>query len=209
MEWTLYLVSDRMAVGETPLLDAVEAAIRGGVSVVQYREKHLSTRRMIEESSALRHLCHSYGIPLLVNDRLDVALAIDADGVHLGQDDMPPLLARQILRRDRIIGLTVHNEDELTRAIEEHVVDYVSFAPIFATPTKPDHQTPLGVERLASLVAMSTLPAVAIGGINERTIEDVARTGVDGVCVVSAILSAPDPFEAAQTLRARWNAARL
>ncbi len=205
-KWILYLVTDASFRKERSRIDfltkTVGSAIRGGVSVVQYREKHLPTKKMVEEAKVLRELCRSNRVLFLVNDRIDVALAVDADGVHLGQDDMPVPIARRLLSGKKVIGLTVHNEKELREA-ERLGVDYVSFAPVFATPTKPDHQEPMGVEKLKKLVSIAKVPAVAIGGINIDNVEQVFRTGVDGVCVVSAIMGAPNPEEATRRLLER------
>jgi len=203
IDWSLYLVTDRTVVGNRSLIVAVEEALKGGVTVVQYREKHASTRVMLEEALALSRLCRSYNVPFLVNDRIDIALAVDADGVHLGQDDMPPAIARRILGSEKIIGLTVHNEEELVEA-ESQKVDYLSFAPVFATSTKPDHKTPLGIEGVAQLASKVSLPCVAIGGIKEHHVEMLAQTGIDGICVVSAILGSENPEKSARRLRDLW-----
>ena len=200
---TLYLVTDGRFI--TPgdkrgsLVDVVKMAIDGGVTAVQYREKEANTRVMVNEAEVLRRLCADQGVLFLVNDRIDVALAVDADGVHLGQDDMPAPIARKLLGPKRVIGVTVHNLDELKKA-EDEGADYVSFAPVFATQTKPDHQRPLGVKGLSELVRHASVPCVAIGGINESNATDVFATGVDGICIVSAIMGADDPKEAARNL---------
>ncbi|MEJ5299597.1 MAG: thiamine phosphate synthase [Thermodesulforhabdaceae bacterium] len=203
VDWSLYLVTDRTIVGNRSLIKSVEDALRGGVTVVQYREKLASTRVMVEEATELLKICRSYNALFLVNDRIDVALAVDADGVHLGQDDMPPAIARRILGSGKIIGLTVHNEEELVEA-ERYDIDYLSFAPVFATTTKPDHKTPLGIEGVASLASKAHLPCVAIGGIKEHHVEMLAGTGIKGICVVSAILGSENPEESARRLKALW-----
>ncbi|MEJ5364678.1 MAG: thiamine phosphate synthase [Desulfosoma sp.] len=207
-DWSLYVITDAAVIGDRPLPEVVEAALRGGAGVVQYREKKKSTRRMVEEAAALAALCRRYGAVFIVNDRIDVALAVDADGVHLGQDDMPLHVARRLLGPNRLIGVTVHNRREIEEA-ERGGADYISLAPVFATPTKPDHQPPMGVEGLKRLMEGVTCPAVAIGGINADNIADVIRTGVKGVCVVSAVLGRDDPEDAARTLRRLINEARL
>jgi len=203
IDWSLYLVTDRTVVGNRSLLVVVEEALKGGVTVVQYREKHASTRIMLEEALALSRICRFYRVPFLVNDRIDIAIAVDADGVHLGQDDMPPAIARRIIGSGKIIGLTVHNEEEVVEA-ERQEVDYLSFAPVFATSTKPDHKTPLGIEGVAKLASKTRLPCVAIGGIKEHHVEMLAKTGIDGICVVSAILGSENPEESARRLRDLW-----
>ncbi len=205
--WTLYLVTDRQFAKETDslsfLLKTVKSAIKGGVTVVQYREKKLPTRKMLEEAEELKKLCKSQGVLFLVNDRIDIALAVDADGVHLGQDDMPAHITRKLLGKSKVIGITVHNEEELKNA-ENEEIDYVSFAPVFATSTKPDHQTPLGIEKLKELASMTNLPVVAIGGINKDNAHQVFQTGVNGICVVSAIMGAQDPEKATRELLKRY-----
>lgn len=207
VDWSLYVVTDSGVIGDRSLLDVVEAALRGGATVVQYREKKKTTRVMVEEAAALAALCRRYRAAFLVNDRIDVALAVEAHGVHLGQDDMPLEMARRLLGPNRLIGITVHNRREIEEA-QRGRADYLSVAPVFATPTKPDHQTPMGVDGLRRLMADVRSPAVAIGGINTDNIADVVRTGVAGVCVVSAVLGREDPEEAARTLRRLMDEAR-
>jgi thiamine-phosphate pyrophosphorylase len=198
--WDVYLVTDPGLVGDRSLLEIVGAAIDGGASIIQYRDKDASTRSMVETAGALVRLCREQGAWLLVNDRVDVALAVDADGVHVGQEDMPASLARKLIGLDKLLGVSVHDAAEIIRA-EQDGADYVSLSPIFATPTKPDHQEPLGVEGIRRLAAVSRLPVVAIGGIHRDNAARVIRAGAQGICVVSAIMSAPDPREAARELR--------
>ncbi|MEJ5349131.1 MAG: thiamine phosphate synthase [Desulfosoma sp.] len=200
LDLSLYLITDARIIGSRSLEALVEGALRGGATVLQYREKNKSTRAMVKEAMTLAALCRRYGVTFIINDRIDVALAVDADGVHLGQDDMPLPLARRLLGADRIIGVTVHNPEEIREA-QEHGADYLSLAPVFATTTKPDHQKPLGIDGLKKLMTWVECPAVAIGGINAQNIRDVLLTGVDGVCVVSAVLAQDDPELAARTLR--------
>ncbi len=169
----------------------VEAAIRGGVTVVQYREKAASTRRMIAEARELRQLCRAAGVPFIVNDRIDVALAVDADGVHVGQDDMPAPLARRLIGKGRILGVSAGNVDEARRA-EEEGADYIGASPVFATPTKPDAPAPMGVEGLRKLAGAVSIPVVAIGGMNAQNARAVMLAGAAGLAVVSAIVGAQD-----------------
>ncbi len=197
---SLYVITDGRIIGSRSLEAVVEGALRGGATVLQYREKNKSTRAMVKEAMTLAALCRRYGVTFIINDRIDVALAVDADGVHLGQDDMPLPIARRLLGADRIIGVTVHNPEEIQEA-QELGADYLSLAPVFATATKPDHQKPMGLDGLKKLMAWVQCPAVAIGGINAQNVRNVLLTGVDGVCVVSAVLGQDDPEQAAQTLR--------
>jgi thiamine-phosphate pyrophosphorylase len=200
VDWAVYLVTDPVLVGTRSLLEVVAAAIRGGVRVVQYREKSASTRVMVDAAADLASLCRRMGAAFLVNDRIDVALAVDADGVHVGQDDMPVAIARRLLGPDKLLGVSVHNEYQIRQA-ELDGADHVSLSPIFATATKPDHQRPLGLEGVRSLARDALVPVIAIGGIHSGNAADVIRAGARGVCVVSAIICTPDPEQAARDLR--------
>lgn len=201
IDWAVYLVTDNRLPDGRPLEEVVRASIRGGVGVVQYRDKQSSTRVMVEKAALLGAVCRQAGVCFLINDRIDVALAVEADGVHLGQDDMPLGLARKILGPDRCIGVTVHNLEELKRA-EADGADYLSAAPVFATATKPDHQQPLGFEGVRRLALAARKPLVAIGGIDQSNAAGVIRSGARGVCVVSAVMAAADPEQATQALYA-------
>ncbi len=196
----LYLVTDRpLSLGRD--LDWIVAeAVRGGTTMVQLREKEADTRDFVALGLKLKELLTPLGIPLLINDRIDVALAVDADGVHIGQSDMPYAIARRLLGPDRIIGLSVETMDEVAEA-NALDVDYVAVSPVYGTPTKTDTAEPFGLEGLRKAAALSRHPVVAIGGMNERTAADVFAAGADGIAVVSAICSAPDPCAAARRLR--------
>ena len=195
----LYLVTDRpLSLGRD--LDWIVAeAVRGGTTMVQLREKEADTRDFVALGLKLKELLTPLGIPLLINDRIDVALAVDADGVHIGQSDMPYAIARRLLGPDRIIGLSVETMDEVAEA-NALDVDYVAVSPVYGTPTKTDTAEPFGLEGLRKAAALSRHPVVAIGGMNERTAADVFAAGADGIAVVSAICSAPDPCAAARRL---------
>ena len=199
IDWSLYLVTDPRLSERRSLLNMVEAAVKGGAGIVQYRDKESGTRKMVETAKSLCHVCHRLGACFLVNDRVDVALAVGADGVHVGQDDMPIDIARMLLGSGKLIGITVHNAEEIRQA-EKEGADYLSLAPVYATSTKSDHQTPLGPEGVKRLAAMSHIPVLAIGGINHSNAAEVVRSGVQGICVVSAILSAEDPLSTAREL---------
>jgi thiamine-phosphate pyrophosphorylase len=207
VDWTLYLVTDSRLIGERSLGDVIGAAIRGGARVVQYRGKNLTTRQMVKSAEILRQVCQQLGAVFLVNDRLDVALAVDADGVHLGQTDMPTGIARRLLGKEKVLGVSVQDAGAMDEAVSEGA-DYLSLSPVFATPTKPDHEEPLGLEKVRVLAGRSPLPVVAIGGINAANVGAVMRAGVHGVCVISAILGAPDPEQAARELYQLAKAAR-
>ena len=195
----LYLVTDRPLSLGRPIEEIVIEAVAGGVTMVQLREKEAPTGEFVALAKSLKALLAPLGVPLIINDRVDVALAADADGVHIGQSDMSYEDARRLLGGDKIIGLSVENFDDLAVA-NTLDVDYVGISPVYGTPTKSDTAEPFGLEGLRKAVAMSVHPTVAIGGMNASTIGEVMAAGTDGVAVVSAICSAPSPRKAAQEL---------
>ncbi|EKO3397226.1 thiamine phosphate synthase [Vibrio fluvialis] len=197
--YTLYLVTDDQQDLGT-LCHVVQQAIAGGVSLVQVREKQGDVRTFIERAAAVKAVLSGSGVPLIINDRVDVALAVDADGVHLGQSDMPATLARQLLGPDKLIGLSVENEQQFEQA-QSLPVDYLGLSAIFATPTKINTVKHWGLDGLNWAMARSRLPMVAIGGLNTSNIGAVAQTGVQGIALVSAISHARDPQQAAHDLR--------
>jgi thiamine-phosphate pyrophosphorylase len=199
-DYSLYLVTDSSLSRGRASLDVVAAAIRGGATMVQYREKGATTRALIEEARALLELCRSKGVPFIVNDRADVAIAVDADGLHVGQEDMPAAVARRLLGKDKILGVSAENLEEARRAAADGA-DYVGASPVFATPTKPDATLPMGIEGLRSLAGGIGIPVVAIGGINAGNAASVIAAGAAGIAVVSAIVSADDVAAAARSLR--------
>ncbi|HVX43234.1 MAG TPA: thiamine phosphate synthase [Mycobacteriales bacterium] len=199
MNLRLYLVTDTVLCGSRGVAGTVEAAISGGVTVVQLRDPAASGTDLFAAAVALREILRPAGIPFIVNDRLDVALAARADGVHLGQSDLPVAEARRIAGPDFLIGLSVSTVEE-TEAARESPVDYLGVGPVYATPTKADAAPALGLDGTAEIVRTSAFPTVAIGGINTANAAEVAATGVDGLCVVSAICAAPDPAAAAREL---------
>lgn len=202
----LYLVTDRGLAGDRPLEEVVLAAVEGGAGVVQLREKELATRAFVESARRLKALLEPRGIPLIVNDRGDVALAAGADGVHLGQEDMAYPDARALLGPDAIIGLSVETPEDVREA-EGFDVDYLGVSPIFPTPTKTDTKGAWGLDGLAEVRRMSRHRLVAIGGLNATNAADAIRAGADAVAVVSAICAAADPRRAAKELAAVVDAA--
>jgi thiamine-phosphate pyrophosphorylase len=196
----VYLVTDRPALLGRALLDVVAAAVAGGASMVQLREKTASTREFVELARAVLGVTRPRGVPLLINDRLDVALAAGADGVHVGQDDMHPRDVRALLGPEALIGLSVTGEDEARGAIGLPV-DYLGAGPVFATATKKDAGAPQGLAGLSRMVALAQVPVVAIGAITLDNAASVMATGVAGLAVVSAVCSAVDPATAAAALR--------
>ena len=201
----LYLVTDTALSRPRTVADVVRAAVAGGVTAVQVRDKVASRRELYELTLAVRDaLADAPGVALFVNDAVDVALLAGVDGVHIGQDDLPPAEVRALLGPDRLLGLSAGTPAEMaaTLALPPGTVDVVGIGPVWATPTKPDAGTGLGPEGVAALAAQARaagLRSVAIGGIDAARAASV--TGVDGVCVVSAICAAPDPEAAARQLR--------
>lgn len=195
----LYLVTDRSFLHGRNLIDVVMQAVAGGVTMVQLREKDIDTRTFIELGLELKQKLQQVNIPLIINDRVDVAMAIDADGVHIGQSDMQYSLARRLLGSNKIIGLSVENIDEVIEANSLNV-DYIGISPVFTTQTKTDTAQPFGLSGLREAVRLSVHPTVAIGGINLQTKNDVLDCGADGIAVVSAIMAAENPKQAAKDL---------
>lgn len=203
---SLYLVTDAALIGGRPLADIVAAAVRGGVTLVQLRDKAAPTRALIAQARALQSVLKPAGVPLLINDRVDVAWAAGADGVHVGSEDMPPALARQLLGPEAIIGQSVGSEAELA-ALDPAIVDYAGVGAVAATPTKADADA-LSPEAFADLRRRLSVPVVAIGGLNLDTLARPLAAGADGIAVVSAICAAADPEAAARALRAAVEAAK-
>jgi len=199
----LYLVADSTLCGPRGLVATVVAAVRGGVTLVQLREPGATTRELCRLGTALQEVLVDAGVPLVVNDRVDVALAVGAAGVHLGQSDLDVRAARGLLGADLVIGLSVSTAEQVAEAntLPAGIVDHLGIGPVYATPTKPEAAAALGLPGTAALRAASTLPCVAIGGIGVANVEQVRATGVDGVAVVSAICAADDPAAAAARLR--------
>ena len=195
----IYLVTDQKACLGRPLESVVEQAARAGVACVQLREKQASTRDFLTQARKLKELLAPYTIPLIINDRLDIALAVEAHGVHLGQTDMDPETARRLLGPQAIIGLSVETWEDV-EAARDRGVDYLGVSPVFPTPTKIDTKTPWELEGLQRIRKHVALPLVAIGGLHRENAGQVIQAGADSVAVVSAICSAEDPFRATQEL---------
>jgi thiamine-phosphate pyrophosphorylase len=199
LDLSLYLVADPDATGGRNIVEVVAAAVEGGVTVVQLRGKRLTTSDFVELGRTLRNTLTPRGVPLIINDRVDVALAVGADGVHIGQDDMAVRDVRALVGPALIVGLSVTNELEAQR-LDASLVDYAGVGPVFATPSKADAAPPLGLTRLAGICRTLTVPVVAIGGISLGQVESVVAAGARGIAVVSAICGADDPRAAARTL---------
>jgi thiamine-phosphate pyrophosphorylase len=195
----IYLVTDRALCGSRTIDEVIMAAVAGGVRYVQLREKNVTTRFFVEEARRIKLLLRPFRIPLIINDRVDVALAAKAEGVHLGQDDMPCSLARKLLGKKVVIGLSVECWADVVRA-QEQDVDYLGVSPVFPTPTKTDTKGCWGLSGLAKIKSYSRHPLVAIGGINEANAAAASAAGADCLAVVSAICAAFDPRQAAERL---------
>ena len=195
----VYLVTDRALCGERALTEVVGEAVRGGASCVQLREKDLSTRDFVAEAGAVREILRPFGVPLIINDRLDVALAVGAEGVHVGQSDMPYATARRLMGPEAIIGVSVETWDDVEEA-QGLDCDYIGVSPVFDTPTKTDTKGAWGLEGLRKIGAYSRHRLVAIGGINESNAAAVIAAGAHAIAVVSAICCAADPRAVARGL---------
>ncbi|MDV6251828.1 thiamine phosphate synthase [Vibrio sp. EA2] len=196
--YRLYLVTDDQQDLAT-LKHVVSKAVEGGVTMVQVREKHGDVRAFIERAQAVKDILKNTNVPLIINDRVDVALAVDADGVHLGQSDMPAHTARELIGPDKILGLSIEDEQQLAE-VDTLPIDYIGLSAIYATPTKTNTQKHWGIDGLKMALNTTTLPIVAIGGINESTIPALSATGVHGLALVSAICHADDPKLACEYL---------
>lgn len=199
LDLSVYLVLDRHLCRSYSLAETACAAARGGVSMVQLRDKTATTAELIAIGRVLKAALAKHAVPLIINDDLDAVLAIDADGIHVGQDDVPPHEARERLGREKILGLSVETGDAVAR-LDPLVVDYVGIGPIFATASKLDHKPPIGLDGLDRLVALSPVPAVGIGGLTVAHVASVLRSGARGVAVVSAICGQADPEEATRDI---------
>lgn len=186
----LYAVTDSRWTGEQTLYEQIESALKGGVTCVQLREKHLNPDDFLAEALEIKELCHRYGVPLLINDNVEIALKSDADGVHVGQSDMAAASARSVLGPDKIVGVTARTVDQ-AKAAEAAGASYLGSGAVFGSTTKEDAR-PLDHAVLKEICASVSIPVVAIGGITEENLPLLTGTGVDGVALVSTIFSAPD-----------------
>ncbi len=203
-DYTLYLVTDREILKGRDLLQAVEEALAGGVTLVQLREKDASSREFFELAVSIKNLTAGYGVPLIINDRLDIALAVQADGLHIGQEDLPLPVVRKLMGPDKIIGYSVSNVEE-ARYGEKHGADYLGAGPVFTTATKKVSTPTLGPTGLKRIKETVSIPVVGIGGINIENLKEVRRTGVDGVSIVSGILGSDRPGHTALSIRREWD----
>lgn len=189
-DYSIYLVTDDGCLQGRALIDCVREALEGGVTLVQYRAKTASSAEMYAEALQLKALCDSFNVPLIINDRLDIAMAVGAAGLHLGQDDLPCAAARKLLGEDYIIGVSAHNPAEAKAALQSGA-DYLGCGAVFGTATKADVKK-LGTDGLAAICKAKGLPVVGIGGVTADNYREVRAAGADGAAIVSGILAQPD-----------------
>ncbi|MGO6814601.1 thiamine phosphate synthase [Rhizobium leguminosarum] len=201
LDLSLYLVLDPDLCAGIGMVETARHAVAGGATMVQLRDKHAGTIRMIETGRALKQALDGTGSLLIVNDDVEAAIAIGADGLHIGQEDMDAMRARTMIGPDMILGLSVESE-ALAGAVDPDLVDYTGVGPVFATPTKADHKQPIGFDGLARLVKASPVPSVAIGGLKADHVAQVFAAGAEGLAVVSAICGTPDPEAATRRIAA-------
>ena len=197
----LYLVTDRTLTHGRDLLWVLERALDGGVKAIQLREKDLSGKQLFILAQRVSQLCHRYQAQLFINDRVDVALAVDAAGVHLAETSMPVPIARSLLGGQRIIGVSIHSLEGARKAQREGA-DFIVFGPVYFTPSKANYGIPQGLDALGKIVATTSLPVYAIGGIKSENLPETQKVGSRGVAVISAIMSADDPGQVTQQLLA-------
>ena len=202
IDYSLYLCTDRRLMTSPTIEASAESALRGGTTVIQLREKDCSSREFYELGLRVKKITERYNAPLIINDRVDIALAVGAAGVHVGQGDLPCKVVREIVGPDMIVGVSAATLDEAVRA-EEDGADYLGVGAMYATATKTDTR-PVSMEELLKIRAAVKIPIVVIGGINKQTLGNFKGTGVNGLAVVSAIVAQPDPEAAARELLRMW-----
>jgi thiamine-phosphate pyrophosphorylase len=199
--WKLYIITDQELSGGKSHLQIAEQAIQGGADVIQLRDKNVSSRELYFAAHQIREISHQYQLPFIVNDRLDIALAVEADGLHLGQEDLPASIARKILGSEQILGVSATSLEEALQA-EKDGADYLGVGPIYeARSTKADAGEPKGLSLLSEIRRNCQIPIIAIGGINLKNIKAVFKAGADGIAVISAIVAAPEIREVTQKFK--------
>jgi thiamine-phosphate pyrophosphorylase len=198
IDFNLYLITDRTQVAANhTLLSAIDSALQGGVKAIQLREKDLSAAALLPLALELRDLTRQYNARLLINDRIDIALAVQADGVHLGEHSLPTDVVRQLVGPELLIGVSTHSNADISRAAEQGA-DFVTFGPVYATPSKADFGPPQGLKALTEACRGSSLPVFALGGITPPIAAEVREAGASGIALISAICANPDPRTAAE-----------
>jgi len=200
MNYDLYIITDQKISHGKSHLEVAEAALAGGATVIQFRDKEMKDSEAVVACRGIYKLTKKKGVFFIVNDRVEIAKAVDAEGVHLGQEDMSFSSARKILGKEKIIGISVETVEQALKAAEGGV-DYLGVGPIYPTTTKPDAGSALGISRLKEIKNSVNIPIVAIGGINENNLEEVLRAGADGVAVISAVVSASNITQACRKLK--------
>ncbi len=197
----LYLITDRKLVKRGNLLDVVELALQGGIRAVQLREKDLSSRELYALAFEMKKITSRHDALLFINDRIDIALAVDADGVHLGTESIPLYKARTLMGPDRLIGVSCHNH-VCARNAQEKEADFITFGPLFYTPSKAPYGDPVGLEKLELVTSSLSIPVFGLGGVNQTNARQVMDAGASGISLISAIMAADEPRNAAENLLA-------
>ena len=195
----LHVITDTTLQSQFTHAELAELAIEGGADTVQFRQKHGTTRELVAIAQQMQTVCTRHNVPLIVNDRADIALAVGATGTHFGQDDMPVSIGRRILPTEAIIGASARTEEKILEAITEGA-DYIGFGPIYGTSSKPDAEAAKGLERLRRMCDIAACPVIAIGGISEETAGEVIQAGAHGIAVISAVCVHSEPNIATQAL---------
>lgn len=198
VDYKLYLVTDRNVLCDKDLYESIEEAIKGGVTIVQLREKDLNGKDFYDIALKVKEITSKYNIPLIINDRMDIALAVDAQGVHIGPDDIPIDIARKVLGPEKIIGYSASNINEALYAVENGA-DYLGVGAMYPTKTKNNTED-VTIDDLTNIVSKVDIPVVAIGGINEKNAKDLISSNIDGIAVVSAILGKENIYDSAKNL---------
>ena len=201
IDFNLYLITGRGEAQGRNLEYVVEEALRGGVRAVQLRDKGATSKELYETAYELRRLTSRYGAKLIINDRVDVALAVEADGVHIGVSSLPIYKVRRLLGEKKLIGVSCHNQVQAITA-QEMGADFITFGPVFYTPSKAPYGDPVGVEKLDQVTNILQIPVFALGGVNRNNCDQVLSCGVRGIALISGIMAAADPREAAKSLLA-------
>jgi thiamine-phosphate pyrophosphorylase len=199
IDFNIYLITDRNQTGSLRLIDVVEDALKGGVRGVQLREKDLSSRELYELAYDLRKLTAKYSARLIINDRVDIALAVEADGVHLGLNSMPIHRVRKLIGNNKLIGISCHNQVNAIMA-QENGADFITFGPVYYTPSKANYGKPVGVDKLEIVSHLLDIPVFALGGIKQENIPEVIAAGATGISLVSAIIASDDPKNEAEEM---------
>jgi thiamine-phosphate pyrophosphorylase len=199
IDYTLYLVTDRDVLKDKDLYSSIEEAIKGGATLVQLREKYLSSLEFYNTALKIKEITDKYNVPLIINDRLDIALAIDAAGVHIGQSDLPAAIARELIGTEKILGVSAATVEE-AKIAEKDGADYIGAGAMFSTATKNDARA-VSIDVLKRMKESVAIPVVAIGGINENNVEHLKSAKIDGIAVVSAILGKPDIKAASEEMK--------